>query len=146
MSSLPQKLSYAPLLKLHLATTSDLPSIVDAWYAIFTEPFVRAMFPDTPNVRKWWYDHELYDMENKKETKHLIVKDHSLEGKERVVGYAKWLVPIGNERLMPEERFPPWAEDCDKFLCDSLFGQGGKERKKMMGDKQYYCEHFLLAT
>ncbi len=79
-------------------------------------------------------------MANKPSAKYLIVKDHSPEGNGKVVGYAKWFVPVGEERLVPEERFPSWGKESDKALCDVFFGQLRKERKELMGDKQYYCE------
>jgi len=49
-------------------------------------------------VKKWWDDHDQDDMENKPAAKYLIVKDVSQEWNGKVVGYAKWWVPIGESR------------------------------------------------
>lgn len=118
------------------------------------------MFPDTPTVRKWWDDHNQDDMENKPAAKYLIVKDVSQKGNGKVVGYAKWWVPIGEsseksgklmgdsefaligeERLKVEERYLVWSEG-DRKLLDKFFGLMAEERKNLMGGKQYYCKQY----
>ncbi|KAF8854532.1 hypothetical protein BDZ45DRAFT_40459 [Acephala macrosclerotiorum] len=132
------QISHTPSLKLHLTTPSEIPEIISVWYTCFPEPFVRRMFPNTHSLHSWWHAANSFDMANKPSAKFLIVKDHSREGKERIVGYAKWFIPVGEERLVPEERFPAWSEESDGVLCDDFIGQLGKERKELMGERQYY--------
>ncbi len=78
-------------------------------------------------------------MVNNPAAKYLVVKDYSNEGDKKVVGYAKWWIPVGEQRLKPEERFPAWPEEGDHDLSNRFFGNLGKERKEFMGDRQYYC-------
>lgn len=52
------------------------------------------------------------------------------------------MVLIGEERLNVEERFPEWSEEGDRQLLDRFFGTMAKERKDLMGDKQYYCKQY----
>ncbi|CZR52652.1 uncharacterized protein PAC_02529 [Phialocephala subalpina] len=128
----PPQITHTPSLQLHLATPTDLPEITIVWYTCFPEPFIRRMFPDTPSLHSWWHAANSFDMANKPAAKFLIVRDHSKEGKGRIVGYAKWFVPIGDERLKPEDRFPKWSEESDGELCDVFFGQVGEERRELM--------------
>lgn len=139
------QITHTPSLKLYIATPTDLPEITSVWYTCFPEPFLRRMFPDTPSLHSWWITANTFDMENKPSAKFLVVKDHSEEGNGKIVGYAKWFIPIGEERLVPEERFPPWSEESDGVLCDIFFGQLGKERKELMGEKQYYCSPLFFS-
>jgi hypothetical protein len=140
-TALPPLITHKPKLKLDQATTEDVQAITGVWYAAFSYlPFGRKMLPNVPSVCKWWDDHNRNDIENKPATKYLLVKDVSLEGKGKVVGYAKWWVPIGDERYKIEERFPPWPEEGDVDSLEWFFGNIGKGRKEIMGDKQYYCE------
>jgi hypothetical protein len=133
-------MSYNPSFKLDLATPIDLKEITDVWYKCFPEPFIRQMFPHTRSIIQWWEDANGYDMANKPYVKFVVVRDMSSEGEGRIVGYAKWWVPIGDGRFTVDERFPKWAGESDGSLCDLFFGQLAKERKELMGDKQYYCE------
>jgi len=91
-------ITHKPKLELFIATTEDAQAITSVWYTVFYIPFILKMFPDTPAVRKWWDDHNQDDIENKPAAKYLIVKDISREGNGKVVGYAKWWVPIGESR------------------------------------------------
>lgn len=90
-------------------------------------------------MRQWWINANLYDMGNKSFFKYLLVRDYSPEGKGKVVGYAKWHVPVGEERLKIEDRFPLWIEEEDVRLCGVFFGGLGEERRALMGNEQYYC-------
>jgi hypothetical protein len=133
-------ISHKPDLKLDLAYPKDLREITEVWYKCFPEPFIRQMFPYTPSVLQWWNDANGYDMANKPYVKFLVVRDMSKEGNGIIVGYAKWWVPKEDGRFTVEERFPKWEEKSDRALCDVWFGQMAKERKRLMGDKPYYCK------
>ena len=79
-------------------------------------------------------------MAKKAYIKFLVVRDGSPEGKRKIVGYAKWWVPIGKSTFPVEERFPKWSANSDVALCDLFFGQFTKEREALMGNNQYYCK------
>jgi hypothetical protein len=134
------QISHKPELRLDIATSKDLREITEVWYKCFPEPGIRQMFPYTASVIQWWDDANGYDMANKPYVKFLVVRDTSIEGEGKIVGYAKWWVPIGERRFNVEERFPKWAEESDGPLCDIFFGQIAKERKELMDNKQYYCK------
>ena len=132
-------------MKLDLATAKDLREITEVWYTCFPEPFIRQMFPYTPAVIQWWVQTNGFDMANKPYIKFLVVRDVSPEGKRKIVGYAKWWVPIEESSFTVEERFPKWSADSDVALCELFFGQLAKERNELMGDKQYYCGSFQTS-
>lgn len=136
----PPMISHRPNLKLELATESDIRAISDVWYACFPDPALRKMFPHTPTVQQWWDDANRSDMLHKPEAQYIVVRDVAPEGRDRVVGYAKWFVPVGEQRLVVEERFPPWSVESDRRLCEVMFGFEGAERKRLMRERQYYCE------
>ena len=80
------------------------------------------------------------DLAHKPSARYVVVKDMSGKGNGKMVGYAKWNVPIGDERLDVDNRYPAWVEDGDKDLLDTFFGALARERKKYMGDREYYCK------
>lgn len=134
-------LSHKPDLQLAPATLDDIREISDVWYTCFPDPFVRKMFPLKPSVQQWWDDANSSDMQHKPSAQYLKVTDLAADdGKGKLVGYAKWFVPVGNEQPELENRFPPWAEESDQNLCDRFFGHLVTERRKHMGDRQHYCE------
>jgi hypothetical protein len=143
-AELPPSISHTPEFKLDLATEKDILEITEVWYTCFPEPFIRQMFPYIPSVIQWWNDANSYDMANKPYIKFLVVRDVSTEGKGRIVGYAKWWVPIGEKGFTVEERFPKWGDESDMELCNTFFSQLAKERAELMRDKQYYCEFALF--
>jgi hypothetical protein len=38
------------------ATPDDIPTMIDIWFAAFTDPTMQRLWPDTSGVREWWED------------------------------------------------------------------------------------------
>jgi hypothetical protein len=133
-------LKHKAILQLDFATPADAREISDVWYECFPEPGIRKMFPKTPSVQQWWDDANTSDMLNRSAAKYLKVTDLvANDGKGKIVGYAKWFVPVENQKPELENRFPPWAEESDKDLCSRFFGHLVVERRKLLGERQHYC-------
>lgn len=133
--------SHEPNLEIDFANPADAREISDVWYECFPDPFIRKMFPQIPSVQQWWDDANIFDMINRPAAKYLKVTDLAAnDGKGKIVGYAKWFVPVEGQRPELENRFPPWAEGSGKDLCSRFFGHLVLERRKLLGDRQHYCE------
>ena len=116
-------LNHKPNLKLDFATPADAREISDVWYECFPDEFIRKMFPHTPSVQQWWDDANTSDILNRPAANYLKVTDLAAnDGKGKIVGYAKWFVPVEGQKPELENRFPLWAEESDKDLCDRFFG------------------------
>ena len=143
MAAIPENfLNHTPNLKLDFATPDDAREISDIWYECFPDEFIRKMFPRTPAVQQWWDDANTSDMLSRPSAKYLKVTDLATnEGKGKIVGYAKWFVPVENQKPELENRFPPWPRESDKDLADRFFGHLVKERRKYLEERQHYCEY-----
>jgi hypothetical protein len=123
-------LSHNPKLEVAEASLSDIHEITALWYTCFSSPFMDKMFPPTPSVYSWWNAANSDDLLNKPSQVYLKVSDVSAEGKGKIVGYAKWGLWNGGEKRMLEDRFPPWASESDKALCDKFFDALAEERRR----------------
>ncbi|KAJ5098965.1 acetyltransferase [Penicillium argentinense] len=129
-------------LKLEPLTVDDLPALTDLWFAAFSDPELRRVFPNTPAVRQWLTDANYRDFTQKPFQKYVKVIDtesNDHHGRPRIAAYAKW------DTSMPEDRgdrYPPWHEEMPKTLCDKFFQKEEENRKRVMGDKK----HFYLDT
>ncbi|KAG0646333.1 hypothetical protein D0Z07_8090 [Hyphodiscus hymeniophilus] len=131
--------SHEPELKLDFATPNDARDISDIWYECFPEKFLKKMFPQIPAVQQWWDDANTFDMLNRPAAKYLKVTDLAAnDGKGKIVGYAKWFVPVDGQKPDFESRFPPWAQDSNKELCERFFGHLMLERRKSLEERQHY--------
>jgi hypothetical protein len=139
-------LSHKPDLRLERVSIQDLSEITVLWYTCFSSPFMDKMFPPCPSLYAWWTAANSDDILNKPSQVYLKVSDVSPEGKGKIVGYAKWGVWQGGEKRMLEDRFPPWAEESDKELCDRFMGALAVERRRLLGDppRGHYCKCFLV--
>jgi hypothetical protein len=134
-------LTHEPDLRLDFATPADAREMNEIWYQCFPEDFCMRMFPNVQPVQQWWDDANTSDMLNKPAAKYLKVTDLAANGgKGRIVGYAKWFIPVEGQKPELENRYPPWPEESDKDLCDRFFGPMVQERRKYMGDRQHYCQ------
>ena len=127
-------------LRLEPATLEDIPAITDLWFAAFTDPDFRRLWPDTPGVRKWWDDTNRNDMLTKPFQKYLKVVDPSAvgsDGRPRIVSYAKWDLAMIPDR---GRRYLPWHEDMAIAECDEFFEREDRERMRVMGDEKHYCK------
>lgn len=136
-------------LKQEPANVDDIPALTDLWFAAFTDPVLRRLWPDTPGVRKWWDEANRHDMLNKPFQRYIKIIDPSSsssstyegqgDGKKatpRIIAYAKW------DLAMPEERgrrYPPWHGDMPEHECDMFFEREENERRRVMGNRRHYC-------
>ncbi|KAJ5131118.1 Acyl-CoA N-acyltransferase [Penicillium bovifimosum] len=127
-----------PPLVLQPATLEDMPAITELFYAVFTDPGMRHLFPDTPGTHQWFTATNHTDMLTKPYQKYLKVIDPSTvdaQGRARIAAYAKWDLAMADER---GPRFPPWHSDMPQHDCDTFFGKLESERKRVMGDRKHY--------
>lgn len=132
----------ASTLKLEPATLEDVDAITELWFAAFTDPDMRQLFPDTPGFRQWWTEANRSDMINKPFQKYLKVVDTAStdeQGRPRIVSYAKWDLGTLAER---GRRYPPWHEDSPGDKCEGFFIELEQDRKRVMGDLRHYCRIF----
>ncbi|KAJ5379237.1 acetyltransferase [Penicillium cosmopolitanum] len=129
-------------LQLEPLTLEDTPALTELWFAAFTDPELRRVFPDTPAVRQWLTDANRHDLTHKPFQKYIKVIDPistDQQGRPRIAAYAKW------DTSMPEERggrYPPWHEEMSASLCDEFFRKEEENRMRVMGEKK----HFYLDT
>ncbi|KAJ5832204.1 acyl-CoA N-acyltransferase [Penicillium riverlandense] len=129
-------------LELKPMTLEDNAALTELWFAAFSDPEIRQVFPDTPGVRKWLEDANRHDMLNKPFQRYVKVVDPTAtddQGRLRIAAYAKWDLAMPDER---GRRYPPWHEDMPADVCDAFFLQEEKNRMRVMGDKK----HFYLDT
>ena len=129
----------ASTLVLEPATLDDAPAITELWFAVFTDKGMQHLFPDTPNMRKWWDEANRHDMIHKPFQKYIkIVDPNTLDktGRPRLAAYAKWDTAMVDER---GRRFPPWDAETPAPDADAFFDGLESERKRVMGDEKHYC-------
>jgi NAD-dependent oxidoreductase involved in siderophore biosynthesis len=121
-------------LRLEPVTEDDIQALSSLWYAAFTDPGFRKLFPDTPAVRQWWDDANRADLRKKPFQKYLKVVDTA--SKNKIIAYAKWDLSTAEQR---GERFPPFPAEGDQELLEKFFGTMENERKRVLGDRLNYC-------
>lgn len=127
-------------LQLEPLTLEDTPALTELWFAAFTDPELRRVFPDTPAVRQWLTDANRHDLTHKPFQKYIKVIDPistDQQGRPRIAAYAKW------DTSMPEERggrYPPWHEEMSASLCDEFFRKEEENRMRVMGEKKHFCK------
>ncbi|OJJ96553.1 hypothetical protein ASPACDRAFT_34357 [Aspergillus aculeatus ATCC 16872] len=155
-----------PPLQIHPVTEPDLPALTRLFYAGFTTPTDRQMFPDTPGLRAWWAAANRQDLEQKAGVRYLKVVDPGLcpagaaaapDAKEgdaaaaaaaadndtSIIAYGKWDLDPGHRGA----RFPEWHSDSDAALCEQFFGGCEVVRREVMGQRRggyYYLD--MLVT
>ena len=133
-------------LQLATVTLEDVPTLTEVWFAAFTDPGLRRLWPDTPNVRKWWDDANRNDILNKPFQHYIKVIDpesNDSQGRTRIAAFAKWDTSMPSER---GRRYPPWSEDMPGDECDVFVEREEIERRRVMGDLKHYCatDHSLI--
>ncbi|OZJ04495.1 hypothetical protein BZG36_02668 [Bifiguratus adelaidae] len=129
------------------ATVEDIPDITQVYLQAFgKETLSIRMFPHTPGVRKWWEEANTDELLHNPHARFLKVVDADAEGgKEKIVGYAKYVVPVDGKMKIEDVSAITWPEDSDADLCNLFFGQLDNNKKKIMGDRTYIVLE-LLAT
>jgi hypothetical protein len=148
MTSTPRK-----TLKLDEVTLEDIPGLTQVWFAAFTDPGIRRIWPDTPSVRRWWDDANRYDLTHKPFQRYIKIVDPDSKdelGRARIAAFAKWDTSMPKER---GRRYPPWTDDQPGQVCDEFIAKEENERLRVMGEQKHYCEsepdgsqHFGLSN
>ncbi|KAE8349834.1 acyl-CoA N-acyltransferase [Aspergillus coremiiformis] len=126
-------------LRLELATTEDIPEIIDLWYNAFNTPSILAMWPDTPGVRQWWDKANRDAMLYQPQEKYLKVVDTNTG---RIAAYARWSLQSAEDR---GPRFPPWHSDMDPHRNTEFLDHLESNRARVVGGKKnFYLD--MLAT
>ncbi|PYH82554.1 hypothetical protein BO82DRAFT_391645 [Aspergillus uvarum CBS 121591] len=152
-------------LQIHPVTEPDLPALTHIFYAGFTTPTDRQMFPDTPGLRAWWAAANRQDLRQKPGVRFWKVVDpgfcpaaaapdaHGSVGDaaaaaaaaaaadESVIAYGKWDLDPGHRGA----RFPEWHVDSDGSLCERFFGGCEVIRKEVMGERGHYYLDMLVT-
>jgi hypothetical protein len=121
------------------ATPDDIPTMIDIWFAAFTDPTMQRLWPDTSGVREWWEDANRREMLDRSSCRYIKVVDPGSTdgpGKRRVAAWAKWDLAMPEER---KRRYPPWHEDMPGEECDVFFGREERERERVMGGLTHFC-------
>lgn len=121
------------------ATVEDIPALTSLWFAAFTDPDFRRMWPDTPGVHQWWDDTTRNDMLTKPFQKYIKVVDPTsvdADGRARIASFAKWDLAMIPDR---GRRYLPWHEDMAAEECDVFFEREDGERTRVMGGEKHYC-------
>ncbi|KAJ5741538.1 acetyltransferase [Penicillium manginii] len=122
----------AASLKLQPLTLEDNLAITELWFAAFTDPELRRVFPQHSRHANY------HDLTHKPFQKYIKVVDPTLidrNGRPRIVAYAKW------DTSMPEERgrrYPPWHEEMPASLCEGFFQMEEDNRRRVMGEIRHY--------
>lgn len=129
-------------LKLDLVTLEDSSALMDLWFAAFSDPGSRRLFPNTPGVRRWLEDAIYLDLLRRPFQRYLKVVDpesKGANGQPRVAAYAKWDLSTPEER---GPRYPPWHNDMPRELCEAFVSRGESNRKRVMGNQKHICAFF----
>lgn len=127
-------------LRVEKVVLDDIPTLTEVWFAAFTDPGIRRIWPDTPAVRKWWTDANHHDLLHKPFQHYIKIIDpqtQDVQGRPRIAAFAKWDTSMPSER---GRRYPPWTEDQPGQVCDEFIAKEERERLRVMGDQKHYCE------
>lgn len=126
------------------ATKTDAQSLSEVFFAAFSDPFNRTMFPPTPDVRAWVIEH-LFSGDGQNENEiFLIVTDSSHP--DAPVAFAKWISRVdAADRDGLDTEGPAWPVSSDPELCEQFFGMMDEHHHRLMGDRPHYCVFPPLA-
>ncbi|KAH7021381.1 acetyltransferase [Microdochium trichocladiopsis] len=139
--------SSQPPLVLEPCTLDDMPLLSAVWFAAFTDPGLRRLWPDTPLVRAWWDRSNTSDFVHRADRQVFlkVVDPSTLDpatNRPRIAAYAKWDLCTPEER---GSRYPPWCADMPGDECEVFFAREEQERQRVMGgERHYYLD--TLAT
>ena len=121
------------------ATADDVPAMTELWFAAFTQPSIKQLFPDTPGMHEWWSGWHRSNFTSRPSARYLRVVDTASKdanGKPRLIAFGVWDLAMPDDR---GRRFPEWHRDSDKQGCDALVDGLEAERKRVMGGRKHYC-------
>ncbi|KAL5045914.1 hypothetical protein BDW71DRAFT_207898 [Aspergillus fruticulosus] len=132
--------THTSTLRLSPMFPADIPDLTTIWFAAFTDPAIRQLFPDTPGVRAWLTAANQHDLHSKPFQKYVKIVDSSArdehgQKRERIVAYAKWDLSMPEER---GERYPLWHCDMPAAECEEFFQREEREREGVTGGARHY--------
>jgi len=122
-------------LELRPAKLSDLPSIIEVYFAAFRDDAVHQIcFPKKPSIHKFWTDFITDEMTNDPHSHWIVVIDTSAPNSP-IIAFAKWSAPQENKRhSLPN----PWPIDTDPDFANMFFGQLEDQKMQVMGDRPHW--------
>lgn len=132
------------------ASPEDALNLSSVFFAAFSDPFNRTMFPPTSDVRAWLIEHLFGGTGQAKNEIFLKVTDTS--NPEALVAFAKWIRPLdAADRHGWEaeaEAAPSWPVSSDPELCERFFGLMDEHHHRLMRDRPHYCMYssFFFAS
>ncbi|KAJ5933809.1 acetyltransferase [Penicillium verhagenii] len=133
------------ILQIQNASIEDSDALMEVWFAAFSDPDSRHLFPHTPGMRKWLKDAIHQDLTERPFQKYLKLVDTQSDDRHdrpRIAAYAKWDYSTLEER---GPRYPPFHDDMPKELCRDFVDRGDRNRKRVMGDRKHIFLD-MLAT
>ncbi|GJD02120.1 acetyltransferase [Colletotrichum higginsianum] len=122
-------------------TLEDVAALTEVWFAAFAhDPAINRLWPDTPLVRAWWDGANRSDIVAKPFQRFVKVVDPNIadaRGRARIAAWAKWDTSMPGQR---GRRYPPWCEDMPGEVCDAFIESEERERGRLMGEENHYCE------
>jgi len=131
-------------------TLSDVPAIKKIYFATFTDPVARTVFPpDSEKVQEWWSSaltDELHD-EGSRFLKVVAHDSAEPDGEGVMVAFGKWNVPNDDDDLeakvtdLPE--WPVAGEENVKRVANEFFGGLARGRVRVLGAekaKGHWCK------
>ena len=138
-------------LKLRPATLEDMATFTDIYMVSFKDAIALQAFPrNSPSVHAWWTTTNQEDFANPSARFLKVVDEDSTNG-EKIVGWAKWDVPVVNTEGKTEvggdkpDALPNWPEGADKDLCNEFFGALAGNREKFLEGRGHYCEYYFRS-
>lgn len=138
--------------ELQPATPADAPEMTDVFFKAFSNPLIRAAFPDTDDMRKWFIQMLTKSIKQMEagESDELFFKVVEIDDQERnqqprIAAFSQWKLPAqtasesSQKTDKKEESESVWPEFCNQELCRRLFGILAARREKFMGDRPYLC-------
>ncbi|TLD14990.1 hypothetical protein PspLS_10857 [Pyricularia sp. CBS 133598] len=147
-------------LHLRLATSADVPEMVDVYFSAFaSSPLTQIVFPaSSPASRKLWTDMLAEELNDPRAHTAVVVdspapsssteNDDGASPNGRIIALAKWVSPSPDPNITSVSTAPPrsiWPSDGDPAFADEFFTGITAKHAEIMGDRpHWYLE--LIAT
>ncbi|KAJ5630356.1 uncharacterized protein N7484_010456 [Penicillium longicatenatum] len=131
------------MLEIHEATPADAQDLAEVFFAAFSDPFNRTMFPPTAEVKGWIAD-TFFNAKGLASEHEVTLTATDDNGKPVV--FAKWVRPYhaaADLDLQSHDAVGGWPVGSDKDLCESFFETMSDHHHKLMGDRPHYYLELL---
>lgn len=120
------------------ATEQDASDMASCFFDAFTRKphpqadFYRKMFPNRPNVHKFFEASFIGQMQQEKNA--IFLKAVDVNADNKIAGFIKWIPPNSQDSFWSD-----YGEDQDAALCDAFFGAMADNRARLMGNRPHWC-------